>query len=83
MNSLSQWEIEKYSDITRALSDDQRKIVLANLRTTELYEELDRRTKVASEKLAELDRVVSDNAQSEMTLLDMQRYFKELKEVLL
>ena len=83
MNSLSQWEIEKYSDITRALSDDQRKIVLANLRTTELYEELDRRTKVASEKLVELDRVVSDNAQSEMTLLDMQRYFKELKEVLL
>lgn len=83
MNSLSQWEIEKYSDITRALSDDQRKIVLANLRTTELYEELYRRTKVASEKLAELDRVVSDNAQSEMTLLDMQRYFKELKEVLL
>ena len=83
MNSLSQWEIEKYSDITRALSDEQRKIVLANLRTTELYEELDRRTKVASEKLAELDRVVSDNAQSEMTLLDMQRYFKELKEVLL
>lgn len=83
MNNLSLWEIEKYSDITRALSDDQRKIVLANLRTTELYEELDRRTKVASEKLAELDRVVSDNAQSEMTLLDMQNYFKELKEVLL
>lgn len=83
MSNLSPWEIEKYSDITRALSDDQRKIVLANLRTTELYEELDRRTKVASEKLAELDRVVSNNAQSEMTLLDMQNYFKELKEVLL
>ena len=83
MNKLSPWEVEKYSEITRALSDDQRKIVLANLRTTELYEELDRRTKVASEKLAELDRVVSNNAQSEMTLLDMQNYFKELKEVLL
>ena len=82
MNSLSQWEIEKYTDITRALSDDQRKIVLANIRTSELYDELERRTRVASNKLAELDRVVSNNAQSEMTLLDMQRYFMELKEVL-
>ena len=82
MSNLSPWEVEKYTNITRALSDDQRKVVLANIRTSELYDELERRTKVASNKLAELDRVVSDNAQSEMTLLDMQRYFNELKEVL-
>lgn len=79
---LSPMEIEEIKNRTRALSDDEKLVVLANLRTTDLYNELDRRMSAAQRKLEQINFVIDNATQQEPTLINMQTYFKELKDVL-
>ena len=81
-DKLSPIEIEEIKNKTRGLREDEKRVVLANLRTTDLYQELDRRMAAAQRKLEQINFVIDDASQKEPTLINMQTYFKELKEVL-
>ncbi len=79
---LSPMEIEEIQNRTLGLSEDEKLIVLANLRTTDLYKELDRRTLAAERKLEQVNYVIDLASQQEPTLINIQTYLKELKQVL-
>ena len=79
---LSLMEKEEIQNHTLGLSDDERQVVLANMRTTVLENELDRRYQVALKKLEMINTVVNNASTMELTLVNMQKYFKELKSVL-
>ena len=79
---LSPIEIEEITNRTRAMSEEETRVVLANLRTTELYQELDRRVLAASRKVEMINAVVEEASTKEPTLINMQLYIKELKEIL-
>lgn len=79
---LSPMEIEEIQNRTRALSEEEKRVVLANLRTTDLYQELDRRLLAANRQIEMLNEVINRASEQEPTLLNMQMYIRDLKEVL-
>ena len=79
---LSPMEIEEIQNRTRALTEEQLRVVLANIRTTELYQELDRRLLAANRQIEMINEVVNRASEQEPTLLNMQMYIRDLKEVL-
>lgn len=79
---LSPMEIEEIQNRTRALSEEELRVVIANIRTTDLYQELDRRLLAANRQIEMINEVVNRASEQEPTLLNMQMYIRDLKEVL-
>lgn len=79
---LSPMEIEEIATRTRALSEEEKRVVIANLRTTDLYQELDRRLLAVNRQIEMINEVVNRASEQEPTLLNMQMYIRDLKEVL-
>ena len=80
---LSPIEREKYKNMTIGLCDEEERIVLGNIRTTRLEQELDRRYQYALRKLEMVNMTINNFAEiQEPTLVDIQQYFKDLKAVL-
>lgn len=81
-NRLSLMEIEEIQNRTRAMGEAERSVVLANLSTTELQGELDRRLIAANKKVDMIYNVIQNN-QELNTLIELQTFIKELKDCLL
>lgn len=79
---LSPMEIEEIQNRTRGLSEEEMRVVLANIRTTDLYQELDRRLLAVNRQIEMINEVVNRASEQEPTLLNMQMYIRDLKEVL-
>lgn len=79
---LSPMEIEEIQNRTRALSEEELRVVIANIRTTDLYQELDRRLLAANRQIEMINEVINRASEQEPTLLNMQMYIRDLKEVL-
>lgn len=79
---LSPMEIEEITNRTRAMSEEEIRVTLANIRTTDLYQELDRRLLAANRQIEMINEVVNRASEQEPTLLNMQMYIRDLKEVL-
>lgn len=79
---LSPMEIEEIQNRTRGLNEEEMRVVLANIRTTDLYQELDRRLLAANRQIEMINEVINRASEQEPTLLNMQMYIRDLKEVL-
>ena len=82
MGALSMMEKEKWSDFARAMTDEQRRVILQNTKTTELQQELDRRTVFTTAKINQIFDVIDNNPVDEIDLVGMQKLLKELKGIL-
>lgn len=88
VRELSPIEEDEIATRTRALTENQIRVVLANLRTTDMQAELSRRTMYANRKIDMICSVMNEwsesiQDQSENNLVTLQKFIKELKDVLL
>lgn len=80
---LSQIERDEIKNRTLALREEDKTVVVHNLNTTVLMKELDRRYALALKKLDMVNQTINNFANiEEPTLVDIQQYLKNLKEVL-
>lgn len=81
MKALSIIEIQELSNRTKAMREDEKRIVLMNLPTKMLNEEIVRRTDVAMSELKGLFNIL-ETVNTEISLEEMQEVLKSCKEVL-
>lgn len=81
MKPLSDIEIKEISNRTKAMREDEKRLVLMNLPTRMLNEEIVRRTDVAMKKLNGLFEILG-TVNTELTLEEMQEVLADCKEVL-
>jgi hypothetical protein len=84
---LSPMEIEEISNRTRGLSEEEREVVLHNLPTSSLQNELNRRVEYVNEKIDNLYNIITswENEIADPSvgnLINLQNFIKVVKESL-
>ena len=80
MKALSELEIMEISCRTKSMAYQEKQIVVRNLPTSLLNEEIARRTEVASNKLSQVYDVLG-TVTNDISLEDMQEVIKSIKQI--